>query len=303
MTQRSGDMGFHLERGESAGQGFQRLVRERVEVAVAALRHPGEDPGEAVHCARKQIKKLRALLRLGRAALGDERYERENDKLRELGRSLGAARDADVMARTFDGLVKKGAADEPGVAAIRQRLEARRDAATPRAGGGAATRLEQAARGLEAFGRRARRWPTEGITLDLLLRGLKRSYRRGRKAMRKTEADPGDPERFHDWRKRVKDLWYHARVLGDAWPRRNRKRIRKLDKLADLLGDHHDLAVFADHLATGRDPTGAAGKLIEAAAKRRKKIERKALRLGERVFNRRPRAFTRRLARGWEDAA
>ena len=28
--------------------------------------------------------------------------------------------------------------------------------------------------------------------------------------------DPS-PEHLHDWRKRVKDLWYHLRLLRDAW--------------------------------------------------------------------------------------
>jgi hypothetical protein len=46
---------------------------------------------------------------------------------------------------------------------------------------------------------------------------FKRSYRRGRKAFDSGREQP-DEQRFHEWRKRVKDYWYHTRLLHRIWP-------------------------------------------------------------------------------------
>ena len=35
--------------------------------------------------------------------------------------------------------------------------------------------------------------------------------------MRQARKRPGDRQ-FHDWRKRVKDHWYHCRLLKYLWP-------------------------------------------------------------------------------------
>jgi len=43
--------------------------------------------------------------------------------------------------------------------------------------------------------------------------GVECSYRSGRKALVTIRRDPAD-ESFHEWRKRVKDLWYQVRCCG-----------------------------------------------------------------------------------------
>ena len=57
-------------------------------------------PEEAVHSARKDMKKLRALLRLVRGELGASVYRRENARFREAAATLAGLRDADVMLVT-----------------------------------------------------------------------------------------------------------------------------------------------------------------------------------------------------------
>jgi CHAD domain-containing protein len=63
--------------------------------------------GEAVHEARKSLKRLRALVKISRPALGDARYRRENAEFRQTGRLLSAARDAKVLIETLDGLLER----------------------------------------------------------------------------------------------------------------------------------------------------------------------------------------------------
>lgn len=47
--------------------------------------------------------------------------------------------------------------------------------------------------------------------------GLERSYRRGRDGFRSLGDEPS-AFALHEWRKRVKDLWYQLRLLPPVWP-------------------------------------------------------------------------------------
>src|SRR5262245_16918299 len=61
---------------------------------------------ERVHETRKSIKRLRALLRLYRGALGHALFGLEDSRLRELGRSLGGARDAVALRESLERLTQ-----------------------------------------------------------------------------------------------------------------------------------------------------------------------------------------------------
>src|SRR4051812_31954257 len=70
---------FRLHDREDVADGLRRIARGQIDGAVEGLRDRDEtDVGEAVHDARKRFKRLRALVRLARDALGTETYRREN---------------------------------------------------------------------------------------------------------------------------------------------------------------------------------------------------------------------------------
>src|SRR5580700_8770899 len=100
-------MAYRLKRDESVIRGLKRVVREEMESAVAQLSGGNEaSRDEAIHEARKSIKKVRALLRLMSAEFG-EAYARENARLRDIARRLSQFRDAFAIIETFDDLAAK----------------------------------------------------------------------------------------------------------------------------------------------------------------------------------------------------
>ena len=109
--------------------------------------------------------------------------------------------------------------------------------------------------------------------------------------------------RLHDWRKRVKDLWYHQpRLLRDLWsPVLSRRRPPRTKKrLSEDLGDDHDLAMLAARVtATGGAGSAEGGDddVLELVAHRRHDLQEGARRLGARLYAEKPAAFRRRLAR------
>src|SRR5262249_57229403 len=72
--------------------------------------------------------------------------------------------------------------------------------------------------------------------------GIRRGYQRARKAMAQVQAHPEDVL-FHAWRRRVKDHWYHVRLL-DGLNRRADTRARRLHRLETWLGDDHNLVLM-----------------------------------------------------------
>src|SRR5580698_4069593 len=107
-------MPFRFKKSESPAKALRRVCRERVGVALDCLRKPGHPA--AVHGARKEIKKLRALFRLVRGEISVGTYRKGVKALRAAADSLAAARDARVMLKAFEKLTGRTAARYAGIA-------------------------------------------------------------------------------------------------------------------------------------------------------------------------------------------
>src|SRR5579862_3728041 len=100
-------MAYRLEREEPVISGLKRVVREEIESAgdhLAGKKKVTRD--EAIHDARKSIKKVRATVRLVGQELGAA-GRRENARLRDIAGRLSEFRDAFAILETFDALKKK----------------------------------------------------------------------------------------------------------------------------------------------------------------------------------------------------
>jgi CHAD domain-containing protein len=296
---RATDTAYRLRAGEAADEGVRRVAHGRVDAALAQLRREAKaDLGAAIHETRKDLKKLRSLLRLVRDGLGNERYRSENRRYRDAAGLLSGARDAEVKLSTLTGLRERYPAEMPTTDRLKRALG---DEGERLAGGQAAVverRIEQAADAIAAGAAEIARWELAGGDFELLRDGLERSYRRGRDGLAALGDDPSD-EAVHEWRKRVKDHWYHLRLLRDAWPATVKGAADAADELADLLGEHHDLAVLiADAGApVPGDPDLAILTIL--ARRRQRELLEQALPLGERLYAEKPKQLSKRLAAYW----
>jgi CHAD domain-containing protein len=289
---------YRLRKKESLGEGMRRIALGRLDHALDELRGGGER-ATAVHEARKDLKKLRAVLRLVRGELGDERYSEQNTRFRDLGRKLSEARDAQVRLETLDELMEKSGdgLDSSRVNEFRKALEAERkeqaEAIDDRL-------LEEVAVALETEREAIAAWPIEGEDWSIVGPGLRRVYRRGRKSFEAVVEEPST-QNLHEWRKRAKDLWYAHRILKPTWPQVMDGLTDEADELSNLLGDDHDLAVLA---ATARERAGAFDGdglelLLEAVDERRAELQGDAIPLGHRLYADKPGAFANRSESWW----
>lgn len=280
--------------------GLARVAAGRAEAALERLRasEAGEaEMAEAVHGVRKDMKKLRTVLRLLRFELGKKAYRRQNARFRDAARALSEARDAEVKLATLEALAGHEELPAAALAAWRKILDRDREAAANLVAHDEATAAE--ARSLiEAGLEEIHGWNLEGDSWKLVEPAVIRTYRRGRRAMKETEARR-DEDGFHEWRKRAKDLWYELRLLSCAWPGPLEATAAEAHRLTDLLGDHHDLAVLREDLRERNLGEAETVALEAAIARRQEDLAAEAFSLGRRLYAERPQQFNRRLRRYW----
>lgn len=289
-------MAFRFKLGEPFDEGARRIAVEQIERAQELLGGT-EDHAVAVHETRKSLKRLRALLRLIRPAMGEIAFKEENARLRDIGLSLSGVRDRHVLLETLTkleasvGLGRRGLADS-----MRQAIAAVN-------GEGAPLTMQQAHARLADAKKRISQLEIAGSGFDVVAAGLERSYRRARRAFAAAYERPSD-EAFHEWRKGAQAHWRQMTLLGRAWPDLLGARALEARTLSQLLGDDHDLALlvaFVHSDAAGIGEEQAA--LVEKAARKRQGDLREAARpRGERLFAEAPKRLRRCVGACWDAA-
>ena len=297
------DRGYRLRRGESVPDGIRRIAGGQLDDAHEALDGTAKlEFSKAVHDTRKSLKRLRACVRLSRDAIGPQTYSRENTVFRMAGQQLSAVRDAQVLIDTLDELETRFAEELSPVlcSGLRERLEHDREREVDVLRDNERT-IAAVLGELQAARARTPGWAFEAAGFDALAPGAGRVYRRGRKRVRQARKDPS-AENLHDLRKRVKDLWHASQILRPVAPKQMKKLSKRSHRLADLLGDDHDLAVLRDYVELhpqAFDNEAASLALLAVIKRRRDGLQRKALKLAKRIYSQSPEDFLRALERAW----
>lgn len=291
-------MPFSVTALDDPGETLYHHVRDLLGEAAALLATidstDADDRQIAVHEVRKRCKEVRAIARM--LGLPADQLRRFDTAVAEAARRLGATRDQQVMRDTLQTITA-----DIGEAAHDQAMAALAD--VPHADGAelatsaARTAVDAAQVILDgrsvAAGRQA------------VLDELRASYRLARRRLQALGDEPVDPDAaIHAWRKAVKRLWYQARAVQAVAPRQLDRMVGRLDELGDLLGDDHDLTVLVE--ALDQPQKGHRRRLVTrtvaAARKRQRRLRRRSLRLGDRIFADRPKRFAAGVGEAWEAA-
>lgn len=294
-------MPYHLKPSESIPEGIKRVVLEEIDSATEQLSRNRKDRGEAIHEARKSIKKIRGALRLVQAELGPI-YQAENTRLRDIAHKLSEIRDAEAIIEVFNGVAGKyqDELQKNTLASIRRGLQTNKREIEETADADNVAR--RAASVLRAARKRVPSWPLKQDGFRAIELGLRNRYARGRKAMVIARKDP-KPEHYHAWRIRVKDHWYHIRLLEGLWTDVMQAHESSLKKLETWLGDDHNLVVLCGKVQDGPDRYGTEKNVqifLALAAQYQKDLRQDAMSLGQRVYEEKPRQFVRNMSKLWD---
>src|SRR5687768_1236571 len=198
-------MAYRLKPARSARKGLRRAAGRQLDTAAEELGSAtGGERTAAIHTARKSIKKTRALLRLARSGMPRDAYREQSRALRDTGRLLSATRDADVLAQTIDALAHRYVGQLPSSGFTALRRDVAKLAAVPDTD----ARIDRARADLAELAANVAAWPVDDVGWSTVRKGATRAYARGRTGFARA-CSTSDPDVMHEWRKRVKDLWYH----------------------------------------------------------------------------------------------
>jgi CHAD domain-containing protein len=290
-------MAFRLRPHESVKRGLRRLMKKELQSSRDELLKTIPPSDEAIHEARKSIKKVRAILDLIRAddgqGLGGTRK-----RLREISHTLSRLRDADAMVETLDAITKNNRAviSEPALTRIHRRLAARKRIALETAhGDGAWKTIERDCRKLQKIVGHAR---STHRRFGALAPGIRDAYRGGRKAMARARTG-GRAADFHEWRKHIKTLWYQLRLL-EGCSAAVGKDVASLHRVETYLGDDHNVVVLCETLSAD-----LAGHELEpfrrAAARYQRQLRRKAFASATRTYGRTTVVFMDGIQAAWKE--
>ncbi len=128
-----------------------------------------------------------------------------------------------------------------------------------------------------------------------LTKSLYKSVKRGMDAFAAAEDDP-EPEKFHEWRKRAKDLRYQLSLLSELRPDLQ-EYSKSAKELEQLLGDDHNLAVLVDLLREAQTSGGEELRsLHEQISGRQSALRGKARKLGKQLYGEKRKVWKHRLS-------
>ena len=289
-------MGFRLKLREPLPDGLKRVFREQIGSALELCRHPAKQRGVTVHEVRKHLKKLRAAMRLAIPEVGKNRHSREDRCVRKIGRLVSDLRDAQVRLQTLiqlrDETAKKP--ENSPFPHIEELLSLERESFSAAFAGWQKQAIPQ----LERVETRLLKWPLEDLTWRQVCGAVAKIYKRGQRGLAKTIDDP-EPENFHAWRKRVKDLWYQLRILQPLNRVVLTEMARDAEVLGEILGREHDLNFLWARLEKESSDEALRVELAQVEKlirKRGKRLRTNALELGRRFYAEPAKAFAKRIS-------
>lgn len=226
---------------------FNRILRQQTLLAQEQLQKVTVTQVEGIHEARKCFKRLRACYRLLNPA-DKVTFRQGNRFFRDLSTSLSPLRDSQVMRSTLQSLHDEalGSGNAPLFAELEALLTLREKEAAEQAPLQAVQVVDRLKRFIRQQGQ------SESIPFDdrMLLLGICKTYAAARRGWRQAVRSGGDDD-FHYWRKHAKYYWYQMRLLAPLCPM-PAGQLESLEKLCELLGDYHDLAVLKNRWVQGR---------------------------------------------------
>lgn len=296
-------MRFELKAGRGVQREVRRLADAQLVLAVRQLHALGTRRSDrAVHEARRHVRRVRALLRLLRPTLGDA-YARANRRLRRAHHLLAPIADAEALVERQADVARLLGDQVPAVTldAIRTALARHAQDVDRRASFGRV--LDKAVRLVRAERLAIDQWTIGAHGVAAIAPGLQGTMRDARRAMRMALEAPTSLN-YHAWRRRVKDLRLHLRLLSGRCGRQLRSEERELVALDACLGEYHDLVLLEQLLMTGADlPRDDVAACLRTLRRRKAELRGRASQLGASALHERAGTFVRHVRDLWRSSA
>lgn len=247
-----------------SGRQLQRMLQQLCERAQDDVTRLSAYEEAATHQLRVRMKKLLALLRLGRPGIEEQTLQTMRQHVRSIKNACACNRDCVVQNKLIDKLTRQfhlAPKHRPRMAAS--------TTATP-----LPSHLRHQ---LHALRQLIDTTCIASLTTAQLFEEHARCYRNGRRLM-KQSCETTNRDTLHRWRHRVKDLYFQTLALSH-FPGAKR-RVKRARRLGNLLGRDQDLANLA------RDPAFSLRRnpWREVIVEHRGRLRQRYLTLGHKLY-------------------
>ncbi len=252
---------YEMQRGLSLAENYQAISYAQIDLAIKGLTTE-ENVEEGIYTARKCMKRLRGLLRLYKRLLAPEDFKRLNETYRDVGRSLSDLRDAWVRVELLDNLpsrIKRA----PVVPLLRDMFlyeyeEMKQEFLQPQRYEPVLQRLYEARQEVSHLTlalRESFEPESSGTDLAYAIEDMLVAASKTRIRLRELGHYSRDifEELLHEWRKRIKRIWYGMTLLRPLAPSLLDERVELYDHMGQILGDANDRHVLRRAIADRLD--------------------------------------------------
>lgn len=292
-------MGYRLDSESPVADEVRRVAAQQLGLAIARLTSTGDPRHDgSIHIARRHIKKVRALLRLVRPALGG-RFCAVDGRLRTVNRLLAPIADAQATVAILARVIWHDGGELPAdvvahlhASVVRRESMAYEDAALTDV-------FETATALLRAERDAIDEWRLSQTGFRAVAGGLERTARASRRAMVKALAS-AQVQDYRKWRQRAKCHWLQVRLLETRCGDGLALDEHRLEALDGYLGDCRNCAILRENLTAdsllNRDD---AARGVRTVRRLERRLRRCAHRLGAAIYDETPKDFVTRVENLW----
>lgn len=291
---------YKMLRSESLPLNFFRLLHGLNNYASSLCRFRSiAHTDDSIHEIRKTMKRIRALLKLFRYAVGLEVYQHENFFFRDISRSISDLRISSVNIKTLNNILKskKFKEREDNHFILMDKIRVKHHELCEEM-----ISKQKIQRSISFLIRSNKQTiskiPEFTCEFEMLASGLRRMNKRCLVNLQRAMSQPSS-ENVHNFRKPVKYLWNQMIILRPLWSPAIGQSIRHLDLLGERLGVEHDLAELEHLIFTNYHEDPGSESLVHYIRKERNHIRKIVWPLALKVFAEKPGAFANRITVYW----
>ncbi|MCU4154885.1 CHAD domain-containing protein [Carboxylicivirga sp. A043] len=291
---------FAIDNQEELQEGITRVLKEQY----AFIRYHTTIPNDidtSVHEIRKAIKRIRAILRLVRWDIGEELYQSENMRFRDLGRQLSQLRDYHViityLAENFE--AEELRIPEENFINLINHLNSKKEAELKRLVDNQT--LETIREQMDISTSELNEFSFDYLGPHTIRQGTTNTYSQCLNKISESQLKLDDHP-LHELRKRVKYLLNQMILIQEVWPEFFKNYSTSLKEASDLLGDDHNIAesvTLIDSLSEDVISRENKNSLIDSFRSEREHIHRELWPLLGKLFTEDAKCFVKRITSYW----
>ena len=231
---------YILKGTDLSGQQVRQVMLGQIDNVLDLINNSEAGFDETIHSIRKSIKRIRATLRMIRFPLGEKIYNQENLFLRDINRTISALRDSKVNIEVFQKLTGHLSGKEEKSVDVVNKLLADEYQQLKEQFDDNNKGKEQLRSLLNEARRRLALPELDNIRKGSVMRGIRKTYRRGKKSLTIAGHDLSD-HNLHELRKQVKHLWYQVQLIRFLWDPYFTSLEKSIENISNSLGEDHDL--------------------------------------------------------------